>query len=757
MTLPEKVRQDTEGYRAQVERFLAGELSPMAFRVYRVPMGVYEQRTTGTYMVRIRIGAGIVSSDQLKHIAGLSRTYGNGILHVTTRQDIQIHNVKIEQTSDVLEGLLEAGLSSRGGGGNTVRNVTACPRAGICPLEQFNVAPYALAVTEYLMQFYSSYNLPRKFKVVFSGCAQDCAYASVADLGFFAHVRDGARGFAVYGGGGLGSHPGVGIKLDDFVRADEVIEITEAVKRLFDQHGDRSNKHRARLRYVLTRMGPEAFARLYRQEREKVRQEGLQGCVPDIEAIADESSDKVLPDATQDSAAPTVGLLPEKTADHHTILLTLPLGDVSADDLVRIAEISDTYGVGSVRTTQRQGLLIPSVVEAQTDAALSELRSLSPRVQTDNPLRVVACAGASTCKLGLCLSRGLARAIGNRLSDHLSSAADPATIRISGCPNSCGHHYIGALGFQGRAKRVNGRLMPCYDVLAGAQTTEGGSNLAETVGTLPAKVIPEFVAELMQDGSLSRPVEQLREMVAKYSELPATIPDDYFVDWDADTPFSLAGRGPGECGAGVMDLIAVDIDEAKEALKQHLDAGKGHDDLYRAVVASARALLVTFGLEPKTDREVFSGFRQHMIEPGWAEPSTQNLLDSAMDWRMGEKDALVDLEAEVGSLVERIEQLFLSLDANLKFRLEPHKAQKRHDDSRGAGRQVDLRGVPCPLNFVKAKLELERIEVGDILEIQLDGGEPVQNVPDSFVQQGQEVLEVVEVADHFCVRVRRKK
>ena len=250
MHIPDSVKEDTLGYRSQVNKFLDGQTSPVAFRAYRVPMGVYEQRTAGKFMVRIRIGAGLVLPYQLERIAQLSKTYGNGIVHVTTRQDIQIHKVSIEDTPDVLEGLLEVGLSPRGGGGNTVRNVTACPRAGVCPEKEFDVVPFAIATAEYLLQSRSSFNLPRKYKIVFSGCSADCAFASVADLGFFAHMKNGVKGFSVYAAGGLGSNPAVAAKIEDFIGAKEVFEVAEAIKRLFDKYGDRANNHIIDLRGV---------------------------------------------------------------------------------------------------------------------------------------------------------------------------------------------------------------------------------------------------------------------------------------------------------------------------------------------------------------------------------------------------------------------------------------------------------------------------------------------------------------------------
>lgn len=752
LRLPERIREETFRYRGQVERFLKGELSPMAFKVYRVPMGIYEQRTSGTYMVRVRIAAGIASSSQLVRIAELSRRHGNGVVHVTTRQDLQIHHVQIEQTPDVLEGLFEAGLSSRGGGGNTVRNVTACPRAGVCPFEQFNVVPYALAAAEYLLQFDSSYNLPRKYKIAFSGCSADCALASVADLGFFAHRRDGVKGFSAYAGGGLGPNAAVGVKIEDFVEGRDVLNVAEAVKQLFDKHGDRSNKHAARLRYVLARLGGDQFVRSYRAERQKIETEGLPGRVPGLA----ESADEPAPIGQDPQAGTTISdVEPEKKAGFFTVKLTLPLGDIPADDLVAVARLAERYGVGQVRATQQQDLLIPSVPQASLDEVRRGLHALSVDTASHGLPKVVACAGASTCKLGLCLSRGLAAAITDKLAQDGVAETGVEAIRISGCPNSCGQHYISPIAFQGRAKRVTGRLLPCYDVLVGAQVGEGTARLARTVGALPAKAVPDFVAAVLREGSLAS--EQVEKLIAAHAEPPAEeIPEDFYFDWGAETPFSLAGRGPGECGAGVMDLIAVDLKEAQT------ETGKSPSPqaLYRAILAAARALLVIFGVEPRNDRETLNAFRTHLIEPGWVDPQAQKLLDAAVDWRMGDESAfggLADALSQVEALVKRVEQLFLSLDANLKFRAEPIKAPEAPASAAEQVHQADLRGVACPLNFVKAKLALEKVPVGDILEIVLDAGEPIRNVPQSLADQGQEVLDTIEVEDHFLLRVRRTK
>ena len=756
--LPESVVQDVLGYRSQVNKFLQGDTSPVAFRAYRVPMGVYEQRAAGKYMVRVRIGAGLVLPHQLERIAQLSKTYGNGIVHVTTRQDIQIHEVNIEDTPDVLEGLLEVGLSARGGGGNTVRNITACPRAGVCPQEEFNVAPYAIATAEYLLQDRSSFNLPRKYKIVFSGCSADCAFASVADLGFFAHQKNGVKEFAVYAAGGLGSNPAVAAKIGDFIEAGEVFEVAEAIKRLFDKHGDRSNKHKARLRYVLRRVGAEEFIKLYNEERAELRKQGLQGEIPEVRDIT--SRFEVLKAATNNNQP----LLPnnvmtEKTLGLFTVRLRLKYGDIPADDLVKIGQIAERFGQGLIRTTQLQDILITSVPSQNIESVLGALKELSIDVLGNSNPKIVTCTGAATCKLGLCLSRNLANAVSKEFHEkNISVGNSNLVVRISGCPNSCGNHYIADIAFEGKAKRINGRLMPFYNVLAGAKIAEGATSLAEKLGAVPAKRVPELVAEAFATGSFDK--KRMGNLTVQYSDTSSDLPEDYYSDFGTSEPFSLAGRGPGECGAGVMDVIKLDIDEAKEAVKAAHKTQAAEDkseSVYRAIVAAARALLVTFGIEPKKDREIFAAFSEHLIKPGWVKPQTQQLLDEVIDWRMGEGVSMGDLAQQAEDLTMRVKELFLSLDANLKFKAEPAVQKTNIDKTEAKDHTVDLRGVACPLNFVKAKLELEKIAVGQILEVLLDDGEPVRNVPESFVQQGQEVLEVKNVGEHFSVKVRRRK
>ncbi len=752
--LPDNVVADMRAYRQNLEAFLQGATSAMAFKVYRVATGIYEERSGHTYMVRIRIGAGLVTPSQLRAIADIGAAYGNGVAHVTTRQDIQLHGVQVEDTPDVIEQLLAAGLSPRGGGGNTVRNITACPRAGVSADEVFNVAPYAVALAEFLLAQPGSYTLPRKFKIAFSGCRHDSAMATAGDLGFVATTRDGKEGFTVFAGGGLGADPKAALKVEQFVPVDAVFQVAHALKKLFSEHGDRAHKHRARLRYVRDRIGDDAFQKLYLQYRRQAASESLPLPVPEIRHWPSS------PDAQNDSVPQNTYVQAENRPGYYTLRLKLDKGDIRCDDLLRLADVAETYSRGFVRTTQLQDMLLTRVAGTDVRQTLEALHALES-VTFDDPLpTVVNCTGARTCKLGLCLSRGLAEAINEHLKTLPEVKSDSSVvIRISGCANSCASHTIAQLGFEGRAKRINGRLMPFYEVLAGGHLDADGAVLAKRFGAVPARRIPSLVADLLAGDMADS--DFVESVVAAYRELPAEIAEDYFYDIGSEVPFSLAGRGAGECGAGVMDVITSDIKQAREALGRAQQAGleAGGDSLYSAIVSAARALLVLFGLEPMRDREVFHSFRQNLIAPGWVSPDVQTLLDAALDWKMGQGRLLAEAVGQTAALIERVVELFHSLDANLKFTADPYHTDTAVNEAEESVRRytADLRGVACPMNFVKAKLELEKIPLGQTLEILLDKGEPQRNVPASLRQQSQDVLDEIDHGQYVTVVVKRLK
>ena len=757
LAIPESVCEETRCYGTQLDAFLRGETTPEAFRAYRVPMGIYEQRTTGRFMVRVRIGAGRILPAQLRQIAKLSLTYGNGFLHVTTRQDIQLHDISLTNTPSVLEGLLEVGLSTRGGGGNTVRNISACPRTGICPHERFDVGVYANATAEYFLARKSSFNLPRKYKITFSGCGTDCAFASVTDLGFFAQVKNEQRGFSVFAAGGLGRGSRVGIKLEDFVSAEDVIVVAEAIRRVFDRYGDRSDKNKARLRHVLGRVGEEIFRALYHEARTELNTEAFN---VKVLPISDE------PETIVRNEAPTIdthgasAVFNEKQEGLFSIQLWLPLGEISAKDLMGVSEIADQYSIGEVRTAQTQDLYLTGVPADRVEEALTALHTLNPTLLKPNRPKIVACTGSNTCKLGLCLSQNLARAIDEEFSVRRTRFTENVPeIRISGCPNQCGGHSIAEIGLEGGARRINGRLMPHYSLFLGAQLSENGAHLAERVATVPARRIPELLAEAFEPGG--DVLTRLRAQAGVFESLPEAIPEEYYYDFGAEAPFSLKERGTGECNAGVLDIVKVDIQKAKDTLKEALVTSTTptrDEALYQAVVSATRALLVLFGVDAKRDREVFDAFELNLIVPGWVTVEARDLIAKTITWREEGAGSLTAQLDTIAKLLQRIEALFHSLDGNLKFRLEPEIPNVTASIPPSTiEHEINLVGVACPLNFVKAKIALEKIPIGATLEVLLDEGEAIRNVPASFTEQGQEVVEIKSEGPHQRLRVRRLK
>jgi sulfite reductase (ferredoxin) len=752
LRLPARVRQDVAGYGAEVARFQRGEINAAAFRAFRVPMGVYEHREAGRFMVRVRLGAGLALPHQLERIARLGGQYGNGVLHVTTRQDIQIHDLTLESTVAVQEKLLEVGLSARGGGGNTVRNVTACPRASVCPKTAFDVAPHAIATAEYLLQSPRSFSLPRKYKIAFSGCSDDCAFASVNDLGLFAHERDGRQGFAAYAGGGLGPQAAAAVLIEEFIEPAQIFLVAEAVQRLFDRLGDRANRHQARLRYVLRRLGREAFVDEYRKERAAVEREGLAEAVTAPRPIP--ASFTGTPGATDAPVPP--GFLAERDPTRFTLHVQLQNGRIPGADLTKVAHIARDLGAGLVAATQQQDLLVFGIPAEGVAAARAAIAELDVPATSRRP-KIVACAGASTCKLGLCLSPALADALEQRLGS-VDTAGGPEAIRLSGCPNACGNHVIAALGFEGRARRHNGRLMPLYEVLADGRPEENHVKFGERLGAVPARLIPELVAEIYAKGLAS--VEALRPLVARYARVPDQVPEYFYVDVGGSEPFSLAGRGPGECGAGVLDVVRVDLEDAADALAeaQRSATGPGRSsNVHRAITAAARALLPLFGIEARKDREVTAAVSQYLITPGWVAADTEKLLAAALDWRLGDRENLDDLLETARAFHQRVLDLFASLDGNLQFRLAPIVKPAPATAQTPTAPVADLRGVACPMNFVKAKIALERIAVGETLDVLLDGGAPTDNVPVSFTEQGHQILSITPEGPSFRVSVKRAK
>jgi sulfite reductase (ferredoxin) len=778
--LPDELAQDIEQHALDVDRFLKGELSASILKSRRVPRGIYEQRQNGTYMVRVRVPGGAISAAQTRALAGVASRYGSGTLHVTTRQDIQIHEVSIEQTPAIMRELFPAGLTSKGGGGNTVRNVTACPYAGICPAERFDVTPSVVAVTEHLIGLPGSYNLPRKYKIAFSGCGADCALAQVNDLGFIAHVKDGVPGFSVYAGGGMGAESRVGDRMEEWVPAGEVIRIAEAVRRLFDRLGDRRNRRRARLRFAVERVGADAFHKMLREVVQTVTGEGTPAC----ELPVDFAQTTVEPPWDYRALLTQAGdfsVLRQRQSEYVAVPLRLPLGQIHWKALEALAGIAERFSAEKMlRATQDQNLLLRFVRESDLGALHAELNGiLEPDAVRHTALSsFITCTGAATCRLGLCLPHGAARACAEALA---GATLAPATlqavdIRINGCPNACGHHPIGTIGLFGAAQRVGERLAPAYRVLLGARRGEGRTRLGTFAGAVPARALPAFLTDLLRDFQADRrPSEafadyfdrkgmsHFQSVLARHTKTPDYADDPAFYrDWGKDEDFTLAGRGAGECGAGVFEVIAEDLSAAAKAMEQAETDTESGEALFRSLLATSRALLITRGLDSQDPDVILRSFEAHFVDTGLVDAGFRGLLARARGYREGWLEALVGRSEEIGHLLDRVQQLYATMDAELRFHVHeaaPSVAQPTAPVSgvcEAATSEMDLRGVACPMNFVKAKLRLETLAVGATLGVLLDDGEPVQNVPASFRNEGHEVMDLRSTGNgHWRLVIRK--
>jgi sulfite reductase (ferredoxin) len=767
--IPDSARQDLEQLGQILTQFKQGAIPAARFQAFRVPLGIYEQRESGRFMIRVRLPAGMILPEHMRAVARISRTYGDGLLHLTSRQDIQIHGVSLEGIHAASVELAEAGLSSKGGGGNTVRNIAACPHAGVCSKEQFDVTPHVVTMTEFMLPDPASFQLPRKYKLAFSGCSEDCAAATVSDLGFIAKHRDGVDGFAVYVGGGMGSASRVGLLLEEFIPTSQAPVVAEAIKRLFDKKGNRKNKHRARIRFLVEDLGFDAFRELYRAELAELQSIKVPSAssasagagVAGTDAISHQPSSDGFADWRRTHARP------QKQSGYYMVEIIPPLGLIEADKLSQLAEVLERHGERMLRATNRQSFVLRWVREDDLPQFHAELSTLGLAAENRTTLRhIVVCAGASTCRLGICLSRGLAKAIVAELSRRglaLSDQARELAVNISGCPNACGRHPLAQIGFVGAARRVRGRLVPYYVPQLGGHVEEGKTVLAEAAPAVPARNVPAFLADLLaafmespqhpdfaaflKAGGLAR----AGQLAAAYAEVPDFDEDkDFYFDWDAQEVFSLAGRGPGECGAGVFDLIEVDLASAGEALA----TGR----LLSAAALAARALLVTRGEQADTDVQSLTLFRKHFVEPGLVPADLHGLIDQALHAATQTNTALFDASsAQVSNLVAAVRRVYESMGPSLRVAtpapaLVP--AETPAAPATSADASQDFRGVVCPLNWVKTKMALQKLKSGQTLAVLLDE-KGAQNVPASAANEGHEVLSVGREGGHWRVIIRK--
>ena len=688
--IPDNLVAELDELDSYIARYQSGEIDAASLKARRVPFGCYEQRKDNTYMVRVRTTGGALTPHQLRRIAEISTRFGSDAIHITTRQEFQVHDVALDDVLPVMRELLKVGLASRGGGGNTVRNILISPDAGVSLDEVFDPSPYAFALTSRLIAEADSWLLPRKYKIAFSNSSADTSYAEFNDLGFVARLQGEEKGFRVYVAGGLGTKPEVGHLLHDFIPADDVYLVATAIKRLFDQHGNRKNRHTARLRFLWNALGEERFRQLYEEQLNLVRGDNLAALL--IEEIPQSST---LPSfAPEQDESPEFEQWKERYVETQkqpgqvSVLIPIFLGNLKNADAIRLAEFLAPFGNFVLRATFGQNLRLRNIPEDYLPNVFHLVREVSelvlgPRLVGDS----IACTGADTCKLGVCLSKGALSAIAERLKDSSSDLDQIPGFRLnlSGCPNTCGQHMLADLGFYGNVGRKEQQMFPAYMVVAGAEIGEGKGRLARQIDRVSARDLPEFVHEVLKRWLVRKDsyrsfaayvdgegAEEIRAIADRFRNIPAYGEDQsYYYDWGATNPFSLAGKGVGECSAGLFDLIEVDLKSARN-LREEFRSGElqGEGTLYSITLRCARALLITRSIEAPTDSAVFQNFRTHFIESGLIGKRFEPVIAAAQ-----QKDAVAlnQLEDEVFAFLEAVEALYRSMDNSLRFAAEAAK------------------------------------------------------------------------------------
>ena len=575
---------DIEKFETMLAQYLAGELDEDRFRIFRLNNGIYGQRQGGhNQMVRVKVPYGSLQPEQLELLAHLGDTYSRGWGHITTRQNIQFHFVQLERIPDVLRDLASAGLTTREACGDTVRNVTGCHLAGACPYEVLDISPWAEAAFRHFLRNPYAQRLPRKFKINFSGCVTDCGQAMFNDVGVIAVSRptaDGTveAGFRVFFAGGLGANPHPAVALEDFTRREDLIPTLEAILRTFDHYGNRDNKLRARMKWLVDTMGADQVRTRILKERKLLLASTTWS--PDLPDVVREQGDA--PAGTSTAVSPTpMGWGTDvvfRSRDPYTrwedanvvrgnakgtvsAYAYARLGDVTSDQFRAVAAIQRELGI-EVRVTNRQNFVFRGLTEDQLPTLHARLDAIGMAEPGAELARdVVSCPGADTCNLAVTQSRGLADAIGEALE--AAGLADVGSVRIniSGCTNSCGQHHVADIGFVGVERRAHKRSAPGYQMLLGGhvglESIQFGRKAvrlpAKAVGTATVRVVGRFAAERQPGESFTSWLDRSGGADAVGAELadldvfpfPEEDPS-FYVDYDETGPY-VSEVGAGEC------------------------------------------------------------------------------------------------------------------------------------------------------------------------------------------------------------------
>ncbi|MCO6501171.1 MAG: HEPN domain-containing protein [Vicingus serpentipes] len=635
------VEKDIIELERKIQLFKEGKVDEEKFRSLRLARGIYGQRQFGVQMIRIKLPFGRVTSEQLHRISDVSDEYSKGRLHITTRQDIQIHYVSLDRTPELWAELEKSDITIREACGNAVRNVTASETAGIDPNEPFDVSPYAEATFKFFLRNPICQEMGRKFKISFSGTDEDTALSFMHDLGFIAKVKNGVRGFKVMLAGGLGSQPRHADVAYEFLETDKIIPFIEGVLRIYDRHCERANRAKARLKYLLKDIGMEAFLTLVEEETK-----ALSNHVFPIDTAAYDQPvvlpEVEVPNVTLSNPAAydqwrKSNVFAQKQDGLYAIGLKILLGDFYTDKARLLADLVDKYAGSEIRLTLRQDILIRHVREELLPFFYTELEKLGfIDLGYNSAHDVTACPGTDTCNLGIASSTGIAKKLEEVLKEEYPQYVNnkDIAIKISGCMNACGQHNMAQIGFQGMSVKAGELIAPALQVLLGGGVLGNGQGrFSDKVIKIPSKRGPEALRLLLNDfeanssaGESFLAYYDRQEKIYFYDLLKplsdtTNLTQDDFIDWGHDEAY-IKAIGVGECAGVVIDLVATLFFETEEKLDnaaESIKLGQYADSIYHtytSIINAAKALLIAEGVKTNTQTGIVKDFDINFIDKG---------------------------------------------------------------------------------------------------------------------------------------------
>ena len=631
------VQKDIIDLEKKIREFREGKIHDEKFRSLRLARGIYGQRQPGVQMIRIKLPFGKVSFRQLLKMADVSDEYASNNLHLTTRQDIQIHYVSLDRTPELWAKLEQDDITLREACGNTVRNVTASASAGIDPNEPFDVSPYAHATFKYFLRNPICQEMGRKFKIAFSSSDADTAFTYIHDLGFIPKIiqqnGEEVRGFKVLFGGGLGAQPSIAHPINDFLHEDDLIPYIESTLRVFDRHGERNNRNKARMKFLVAKLGLEEVLRLI--DEEKLANNSNKFVIdrntielPEIPEDVDHSN-VIISDPLHYETWLRTNVFEQKQSDYYGVYIKVSTGDIPTLKARKFVESIRGLVADEIRITINQGLLLKFVRKEALPLLFERLNDLDfAKPGFDSVADVTTCPGTDTCNLGISNSTELARVLEDLITDEYEDLVDnqDIKIKISGCMNSCGQHGLAHIGFHGSSLKAAGKVVPAAQVLLGGGTIGNGlGRAADKVIKVPSKRTKDVVRAVLDNFSQNKIGDELfndfydrlgkdhfYQLLKPIADLTTLTPDE-FVDWGHEEIFVTA-IGVGECAGVIIDLVSTLVLEAEEKLQWAITSFENRafsDSIYHAYsvfISGAKALLLDKGINSSTQTGIIRDF-----------------------------------------------------------------------------------------------------------------------------------------------------